>query len=60
MTSATVQGPIGQVPCAHCGQPMDLNDLAEQLATGVSIECDHCQRSSEIVDVRKVYVVRQA
>lgn|GEM_PF-6951273 len=60
MTAATVQGPIKAVPCAHCGQPMDLAELQEQLGHGVSIECDHCSRSSEIVDIRRVYVLRQA
>jgi len=39
---------------------MDLTELQEQLGHGVSIECDHCSRSSEIVDIRRVYVLRQA
>lgn len=59
-TSVTVQGPIAAVPCAHCGRPMDLVDLQEELGHGVTVECDHCGRGSEIVDVRKVYVLRQA
>lgn len=58
-TPATVQGPINRVPCAHCGQDMDLTDLAEELGHGVSVECDECGKQSEIVDIRKVIVVRQ-
>ena len=58
-TPATVQGPITAVPCAHCGQRLDLSDLQEELDRGVSVECDHCSRHSEIVDIRKVIVVRQ-
>lgn len=59
---ATVHGVINKVPCAHCGVPMDLTELdkAEELDTGVSIECDGCGRNSEIVGIRKVVVVRQA
>ena len=59
LTNATVQGPVNRVPCAHCGQPMDLTDLVEEIGRGVSIECDHCSKQSEIVDIRKVVVVRQ-
>jgi hypothetical protein len=39
---------------------MDLAELQEELGHGVTVECDHCGRGSEIVDVRKVYVLRQA
>ena len=60
LTQATVQGPINKVPCAHCGQPMDLSDLHEEIGRGVSIECDYCSRNSEVVDIRKVIVLRQA
>jgi NAD-dependent SIR2 family protein deacetylase len=59
-TPATVQGPIGKVPCAHCGQPMDLTELIEDIGRGTSITCDHCEKNSEVVDIRKVIVVRQA
>jgi hypothetical protein len=60
VTTATVQGPVTKVPCAHCGVAMDCSDLMEQLDRGASIECDHCSGKSEVVDIRKVIVVRQA
>ena len=61
-TPTAVQGPLKRVPCAHCGQPMDLTELQEDLSSGVSIECDHCSKNSEVIDIRKVtvIVVRQA
>jgi uncharacterized Zn finger protein len=55
----TVQGPVDAVPCAHCGNPQDFREL-EILAHGVGAECDNCGKVSEIVDIRKVIVVRQA
>lgn len=60
ITPATVNGPVNRVPCAHCGQPMDLTELVEEIDRGVSLECDHCSKNSEVVDIRKVVVVRQA
>lgn len=60
LSGATLQGPVNKVPCAHCGQPMDLTELMEDIARGVSVTCDHCEKDSEIVDIRKVVVVRQA
>ena len=61
-SQATVHGVINKVPCAHCGQHMDLTELdkTEDLDTGVSIECDGCGKNSEIVAIRKVVVVRQS
>ena len=65
----TVQGAINAVPCAHCGKPQDFAELEQQreeeglvaeLPRGARVECDDCGRLSEIVDVRKVVVVRQA
>jgi hypothetical protein len=67
--TSTVNGPIGAVPCAHCGRPQDCVVLEEQRAEeglsreiprGSKIECDDCGKLSEVVDVRKVVVVRQA
>jgi hypothetical protein len=54
-----VQGPVDAVPCAHCGNPQDLRELEAPLAHGLGFECDNCRRISEIVDIRKVIVVRQ-
>lgn len=59
LTNATVQGPVSKVPCAHCGQPMDLTELIDDIAKGTSITCDVCEKNSEVVDIRKVVVVRQ-
>ena len=59
LTNASVQGPVNKVPCAHCGQVMDLTELIEDIGRGTSITCDHCEKNSEVVDIRKVVVVRQ-
>ena len=65
----TVSGPMSAVPCAHCGKPQDYTALEERLVVeegaseiprGAQIECDECGKLSEIVDVRKVVLVRQA
>jgi hypothetical protein len=67
--AATVSGPLTAVPCAHCGRPQDYTVVEERLVEegaiseiprGAQIECDECGRLSEVVDVRKVAVVRQA
>lgn len=55
----TVQGPVDAVPCSHCGRPQDLREL-EAIERGLGFECDHCRKVSEIVDLRKIVVVRQA
>jgi endogenous inhibitor of DNA gyrase (YacG/DUF329 family) len=66
---ATVQGAVSAVPCAHCGKPQNFAELERQrdeegldpeLPRGARVECDDCGKLSEVVDVRKVVVVRQA
>ena len=59
LTPATVQGPLTRVPCAHCGAEQDYSEL-EFIDRGMKVECDECGRRSEIVDIRKVVVVRQS
>jgi len=67
-TAATVQGAINAVPCAHCGKPQDYTfievaraeeGLDPEIPRGASIECDDCGKLSEVVDVRKIVLVRQ-
>jgi NAD-dependent SIR2 family protein deacetylase len=66
LTPATVHGLITAVPCAHCGVAQNYTDVIRELEgsdaeiNGASIECEKCGKNSEIVDVRKVVVVRQA
>lgn len=52
----TVQGPIHQVPCPHCGKPNDFRTLKGQqlLDTGHCMFCDHCGRSMEVVKIATV------
>ncbi len=57
-TPPTVQGPVTAVPCAHCGAKQNYGEL-EHLENGMGVECDDCGKVSEIVDIRKVVVVRQ-
>jgi len=65
----TVSGPVSAVPCSHCGKPQDYAALESQrdeegldpeLPRGARVECDDCGKLSEVVDVRKVVLVRQA
>ena len=67
-TAATVQGAINAVPCAHCGKPQDYTfievaraeeGLDPEIPRGASIECDDCGKLREVVDVRKIVLVRQ-
>ena len=57
-TPKTVQGPINAVPCSHCGLPQNYGEL-EFVDRGMSVECDDCGKPSEVVDIRKMVVVRQ-
>ena len=65
----TVQGVVSAVPCAHCGKPQNYEVLEQaraeegidpEVPKGAKVECDDCGKLSEVVDVRKVVVVRQA
>jgi endogenous inhibitor of DNA gyrase (YacG/DUF329 family) len=47
------------VPCAHCGASNNYGEL-EFVDRGMAVECDSCGKPSEVVDIRKVVVVRQA
>jgi endogenous inhibitor of DNA gyrase (YacG/DUF329 family) len=69
VAASTVSGPVSAVPCAHCGKPQDYTalenqrdeeGLAPELPRGARVECDDCGKLSEVVDVRKVVLVRQA
>jgi hypothetical protein len=59
-TPRTTSGPASAVPCAHCGAPGDYRGLEEQhlLDTGHTVICDACNRTSEIVGVQQVTLVR--
>jgi len=58
-TTATVNGPLHAVPCAHCGAPQDLREADKDMLVevGRGCVCDHCNRTSEIVGVREIKVV---
>lgn len=69
LSKVTVNGPVTAVPCAHCGKPQNYSIIEAQRAEegidpevpkGSQVECDDCGKLSEVVDVRKVVVVRQA
>jgi hypothetical protein len=68
-TTTTVNGPVNAVPCAHCGLPQNYEELeqaraeeglAPEVPKGAKIECDECGKLSEVVNIRKIVVVRQA
>jgi endogenous inhibitor of DNA gyrase (YacG/DUF329 family) len=59
LSPVTLQGPVDAVPCSHCGTPQNYGEL-EQLVRGMDVECDHCGKISEVIDIRKVIVVRQS
>lgn len=69
-TTTTVHGPIHSVPCAHCGKAQNYAKLEEEraqeglddpeLPKGAKIECDDCGKLSEIVDIRRMVILRQA
>lgn len=49
------QGPADRVPCPHCKVPQDFSD--EVVDTGVTYNCEGCNRQYEIVGVSQVTVV---
>jgi len=66
-----VNGPIEAVPCPHCAQPNDFREIDDENVTsigerdeghGEKVICDRCQKTMEIVQVRRqiVIVVRQS
>jgi endogenous inhibitor of DNA gyrase (YacG/DUF329 family) len=69
-TTTTVHGPIASVPCAHCGKAQNYAKLEDEraqegvedpeLQRGMKIECDDCSKQSEIVDIRRIVILRQA
>ena len=57
--ASTVQGPIHQVPCPHCGKPNDFRTLKSQqlVDTGHCTFCDWCGRSMEVVKMATIEVL---
>lgn len=66
--SAT-QGEMKAVPCPWCGSPMDFSAHADEtqggvgwggqgLEAGAQVDCDACGRTSKILAVRQVTVVK--
>jgi DnaJ-class molecular chaperone len=55
-----ISGPISRVACAWCGGANDMRDIKEQglLEVGQQMVCDHCGKSSEIIEVVETTVVK--
>lgn len=58
------QGPAEKVPCPHCQQPMNFTAHLDTemgsgtLEVGAKVDCDRCGRSSKVLAVRPVTIVR--
>lgn len=55
----TTAGPVGAVPCPHCGHKNDCRILDEQnlLDRGHRLSCDKCNRMFVVVNIQTVKVV---
>lgn len=69
LSTVTVNGPVNAVPCAHCGKPQNYaeieaeraeENLNPEIPKGAKIECDDCGKLSEVVNIKRIVIVRQA
>ena len=70
LSAQILTGPIHSVKCPHCSQGNDFREIEEELAinsdasgsSSQKVECDHCHRNMEVVQIAKVTMVsvRQA
>lgn len=61
-TIKQVGGPVDRVPCAWCGQTNDYRDLIAQNMINdneAQVDCDHCGRINQVVQIQPVTVVKQ-
>ena len=55
----TTKGPLGAVPCPHCGKTNDFNEVKadNMLDTGETVSCDHCDRLMTIAGIQEITIV---
>lgn len=67
MPQAT-RGPLNKVPCPWCQRPLNFSAHVDEsmggvgwgeqgLERGAKVDCDHCGRTSWVVEVEKLTVV---
>lgn len=67
----TTTGQIHRVPCPFCKKPLDFRAHADAelggagwgnqgLETGSKVDCEHCGRTSKILAIEQITIVRLA
>lgn len=58
------QGPANSVKCPHCQVPMDFTEHLDSesgagtLSQGASVDCDRCGKTSKVLAVKQMTIVR--
>ncbi len=67
-TKTATKGALHAVPCPYCGETMDFRGHVDSsqggagwgdtMEKGAKVDCDHCGRTSKILGISQMTVVR--